>query len=146
MFSTIFSASNDLIVIVIALVVLFGGTQLPKLARNAGAAMKEFRKGHTDEPDDGATNTAATAGAGQAPASQSTTAAAPVVPVVPVVPAQPVVPVQPPALAPGQMTSAAAAAPAEERVTLTRAQLDALLADNEARAKAAQSEGKDGPS
>jgi sec-independent protein translocase protein TatA len=141
-FSTIFSASNDLIVIVIALVVLFGGTQLPKLARNAGSAMKEFRKSHSDE-DDATTNTAATAEAGQASASPS---AAPAAPVVPVVAAQPVVPVQPPALAPGQMTTAAAAAPAEERVTLTRDQLDALLADNQARPKAAQSDGPDAQS
>lgn len=144
MFSTIFSASNDLIVIVIAIVVLFGGTQLPKLARNAGTAMKEFRKGHSDETGDGAANAAATtgasAGADQAAASPSTA------PAMPVVPAAPVVPAQPPALAPGQMTTAAAAAPPEERVTLTRAQLDALLADNEARAKAAQSEAKDGQS
>jgi sec-independent protein translocase protein TatA len=138
-FSTIFSASNDLIVIVIAVVVLFGGTQLPKLARNAGAAMKEFRKGHEDS---------AGPEAGDAPAVQATAAqsAAPAAPVVPVVPVQPVVPAQPPALAPGQMTTAAAAAPAEERVTLTRAQLDALLADNEARAKAAPSDVQDAQS
>ena len=138
MFSTIFSASNDLIVIVIAVVVLFGGTQLPKLARNAGSAMKEFRKSHADETGDGATNTAA---AGPAPAGQSTAPAVPVVPVVPVVT------VQPPALAPGQPGQVTAGAvPADDRITLTRAQLDAILADNEARAKAAKSDGSDAPS
>jgi sec-independent protein translocase protein TatA len=136
-FSTIFSASNDLIVIVIAVVVLFGGTQLPKLARNAGQAMKEFRKGH----EDGASSGEGDAPAGQATAAQSPAPAAPVVPV-----AQPVVPAQPAALAPGQITAAAAAAPADERVTMTRAQLDALLADNEARAKAARSEGTEAQS
>ncbi len=137
MFSTIFSGSNDLIVIVIAVVVLFGGTQLPKLARNAGQAMKEFRKGHTDEAGDSATAT----GAGQIAATQS---AAPVVPAVPVVT---MAPVQPPALAqgqPGQTT--AAPVPGEERITMTRAQLDAILADNEARANAANSDGSDAPS
>jgi sec-independent protein translocase protein TatA len=141
-FSTIFSASNDLIVIVIAVVVLFGGTQLPKLARNAGQAMKEFRKGHDDE---------ASADAGAAPAGQATAAqpsavqsTAPAVPVVPVISAQPVVPAQPAALTPGQVT--AATAPADERITMTRAQLDALLADNEARAQAAKGEGTDAQS
>ncbi len=140
MFSTIFSGSNDLIVIVIAVVVLFGGTQLPKLARNAGQAMKEFRKGHTDEAGDSATATAA----GQIAATQSTVTAAPVVPAVPVVT---MAPVQPPALAqgqPGQTT--AAPVPGEERITMTRAQLDAILADNEARANAANSDGSDAPS
>ncbi len=131
MFSTIFSGSNDLIVIVIAVVVLFGGTQLPKLARNAGQAMKEFRKGHTDDSD-------TANAAGQVAATQST---------VPVVPVVPVAPVQPSALAQGQPNQvAAAAAPGEERITLTRAQLDAILADNEARANATNSDGTDAQS
>ena len=137
MFSTIFSGSNDLIVIVIAVVVLFGGTQLPKLARNAGQAMKEFRKGHIDDPSDSATPSAA----GQVAPTQST------VPVVPVVPVVPMAPVQPSALAQGQPNQvAAAAAPGEERITLTRAQLDAILADNEARANATNSDGTDAQS
>jgi sec-independent protein translocase protein TatA len=133
-FSTIFSGSNDLIVIVIAVVVLFGGTQLPKLARNAGQAMKEFRKGHTDEPSDSGTPSAA----GQVAPTQS---------VVPVVPVVPMAPVQAPALAQGQPSQVAApAVPGEERITLTRAQLDAILADNEARAIATNSDGTDAQS
>jgi sec-independent protein translocase protein TatA len=130
-FSTIFSGSNDLIVIVIAVVVLFGGTQLPKLARNAGQAMKEFRKGHTDEPSDSGTPSAA----GQVAPTQS------------VVPVVPMAPVQAPALAQGQPSQVAApAVPGEERITLTRAQLDAILADNEARAIATNSDGTDAQS
>ena len=37
--------------VVLAVIVLFGGSQLPKLARNSGEALKEFRKAHTDEAD-----------------------------------------------------------------------------------------------
>ena len=48
MLSTIFSGMDDLIVIVVALVVIFGGSQLPKLARNSGEALREFRKAHSD--------------------------------------------------------------------------------------------------
>lgn len=36
--------SDTLIVIIIAMVVLFGGSQLPKLAKNVGAAGHEFRR------------------------------------------------------------------------------------------------------
>ena len=34
-----------IVVVVVAVVLLFGGTQLPKLARGVGAASHEFRKG-----------------------------------------------------------------------------------------------------
>ena len=46
--STIFSGGDDLIVILVAVVVLFGGKQLPKLAKNTGEALKEFRKAKTE--------------------------------------------------------------------------------------------------
>jgi sec-independent protein translocase protein TatA len=36
---------NDWIIIVIAIVVLFGGSQIPKLARSLGQAQKEFKSG-----------------------------------------------------------------------------------------------------
>ena len=48
MLSTIFSGSDDLIVILVAFVVLFGGSQLPKLAKNTGEALREFRKAHSE--------------------------------------------------------------------------------------------------
>ena len=35
---------DGLIVIILAVVVLFGGSQLPKLAKNVGSAGREFRK------------------------------------------------------------------------------------------------------
>jgi sec-independent protein translocase protein TatA len=46
----------DLLIVigVVALVLLFGGKQLPKLARSVGAAQKEFKKGleHGDEDEE----------------------------------------------------------------------------------------------
>ena len=36
---------DGVIVIVVAIVVLFGGTQIPKLARSLGSAQKEFKNG-----------------------------------------------------------------------------------------------------
>jgi len=39
------------IVVLVVLLVLFGGSQLPKLARGLGSAQREFKKG-LDEGDD----------------------------------------------------------------------------------------------
>ena len=39
-------------IVIIALIVLIGGSQLPKIARNAGLAGKEFRKAHQQNNDD----------------------------------------------------------------------------------------------
>ena len=105
---------DDWLIVLIVVVVLFGGSQLPKLARNAGEAMKEFRKAHEE-----ATDTAAPS------RPQTSVAAAP----------------QPPALpTPAPAQASAPPSSADERVTLSRAELDALLADRERRARAAQSE------
>ncbi|MGA3218632.1 MAG: twin-arginine translocase TatA/TatE family subunit [Acidimicrobiales bacterium] len=115
MLSTIFSGSDDLIVILVAFVVLFGGSQLPKLAKNTGEALREFRKAHSE----------AEAGTGAAATPATPVAATVAAPVLPVAPAAPVV------------TQAAPAAPAtSEYVTVTRAELDALLAERAAHAQA----------
>ena len=111
MLATIFSGMDDLIVILVAVVVLFGGTQLPKLARNTGEALREFRKAHSE---------AEAAGAAPAPvAGPAPTATAPVA-----LPAAPAVgePVQ----------VAASASMPTDTVTLTRAELDALVAQRAA--------------
>jgi len=44
MFAEIFSA-YDLAVVVVVLVVVFGATKLPRLARSLGSAQHEFKKG-----------------------------------------------------------------------------------------------------
>jgi len=103
--------------ILIAVIVLFGGSQLPKLARNAGDAMKEFKKAHeeaTTSPLATSTNVAPTMSPGPGPAAA---------------------PLAPPALPSGN----ASPAQTDEHITLTRSELDALLADREARAKTARS-------
>ncbi len=40
-----FLSSNELLIVAIVAIVLFGGSQLPKLARNLGRAQKELQKG-----------------------------------------------------------------------------------------------------
>ncbi|MFZ4518892.1 MAG: twin-arginine translocase TatA/TatE family subunit [Microthrixaceae bacterium] len=45
-----FSGNEWLIVVIIALV-LFGGSQLPKLARSLGEAQKELKKSMKDDDD-----------------------------------------------------------------------------------------------
>jgi sec-independent protein translocase protein TatA len=105
--------------ILIAVIVLFGGSQLPKLARNAGEAMKEFKKAHeeaTSSPLASSSNIGSTVTSSPS-ASQ----------------------VVPPALPSGSVS----AAQSDDHVTLTRSELDALLADREARARSAR--GADSP-
>jgi TatA/E family protein of Tat protein translocase len=109
--------------IVLAIVILFGGSQLPKLARNAGDAMREFRKAHSEASSQG--DPSFHSGSYQQP---------PAIPAPPVQ-AAPAVPAQAPAVPASQ----APTQQAEERVSLTRAELDALLADREAKARASQS-------
>ncbi len=111
MLSTIFSGSDDLIVILVAVVVLFGGSQLPKLAKNTGEALREFRKAHSE------------ADAGTSPAATPVVAAT-ATPVLPATPAAPVLAQVSPAVA------------TSDYVTVTRSELDALLAERAAHAKA----------
>jgi sec-independent protein translocase protein TatA len=52
----------ELIIILVVVLVLFGGSQLPKLAKNLGKAQKEFKDGmaEADKPGDtGATPSSA---------------------------------------------------------------------------------------
>jgi len=90
--------SDGLIVVVIALVVIFGGSQLPKIARNVGSAGREFRKAQAEAEAEEA--------AKAAKAKDST----------------------PPAVTAAPVAPAAAAEPkVEDNVTLSRADLEALL-------------------
>ena len=91
-------------VIFIALVVIFGGSQLPKIARNVGSAGKEFRKAQREAEEEEAKNK-------KVPVIPPAVTAGPVVPAAPVaVPTAPVV-----------------AAPADDKVTISKAELAALL-------------------
>jgi sec-independent protein translocase protein TatA len=66
---------QGIIVLIVIAVVLFGSTQIPKLARSLGSAQKEFKKG-LDEGANGETGT-------------GTNVAAPATPVTPVTPVAP---------------------------------------------------------
>ena len=94
---------DGLIVLIIALVVLVGGSQLPKIARNVGLAGKEFRTAQAEAEEDAAKK--------KAKKGEPDAIAAPTAPVAAPMPA------------PG----APVAAEGEPAINLTPAQLDALL-------------------
>jgi sec-independent protein translocase protein TatA len=94
------------IVILVILVVLIGGSQLPKIARNVGTAGREFRKAQQEADEDAERDQAAKT----SPPPQA------------VGPAPAPVPTPPPV-------------PREESVTLTRSELDALLKAREEQAR-----------
>jgi sec-independent protein translocase protein TatA len=119
---TIFSGGDDLIVIVVAFVVLFGGSQLPKLAKNTGEALREFRKAHSE------------AEAGSHDAAAPAVAPGAVAPLLPAAPPVATAVTQTQTAAVPQAASASSAS--GDFVTLTRSQLDALLAEREAQAHA----------
>ena len=96
---------DGLIVLVITLVVLVGGSQLPKIARNVGTAGKEFRKAQQEAEQDADRDR-------QSKAAKEA-ALAPVA--------------IPPAPAAAPAAATAPSAPADPAITLTPAQLDALL-------------------
>ena len=105
---------DGIIVLVIALIVLVGGSQLPKLARNVGMAGKEFRKAQQEAEEDAEKDRAAKAAKDATvppPAALSPAAAAAAAP------------------------PAAPAASPEGSITLTPAQLDALLKAREEQVK-----------
>ncbi len=55
-------SGNEWIIVVIVAVVLFGGSQIPKLARSLGQAQKEFKQGiaegQSEDDDTSSTDTA----------------------------------------------------------------------------------------
>jgi sec-independent protein translocase protein TatA len=101
MIANIFGVDGG-IVLLIALVVLVGGSQLPKIARNVGLAGKEFRKAHDEAEADAQQKEAA-----KTPAAAATTTAG--------------------AAAPAPQQLATVAPTTEQSVTLSRSELDALL-------------------
>ena len=100
---------TELIIILVIVLLLFGTTRLPKLARSLGEASKEFKKGVNEREQ-------------EEQAAQTTPAAPPPAPA----------PSAPPVATPP-------ASDPNEQVTMSRAELDALLAERE------RSAGKDVP-
>ena len=106
-------------VIVIALVVLVGGSQLPKIARNVGLAGREFRKAQSEAEEEQAAKAARNANATPPAPVPLPAAQSPVPPTANTGPA--------PATAPAPASAATPGTPEEPAITLTPAQLDALL-------------------
>jgi sec-independent protein translocase protein TatA len=98
--ANILGPDGVIVLVIIVLVLLFGGTQLPKLARGLGEASHEFKKAQKETEDpakvDPAKVDAAEAGAAKAEVTK---------------------------------------APADDKITMTKAELDALLAEREAKAR-----------
>lgn len=86
--------TDGIIVLIVVVVVIFGGSQLPKLARNLGSAGKEFRKAQEEAEADHKAKEAAKTQEEIAPAPSSS--------------------------------------PGEDRVTLSKAELNALLDERDA--------------
>ncbi|MBV9411698.1 MAG: twin-arginine translocase TatA/TatE family subunit [Acidimicrobiia bacterium] len=108
----------ELIIILVIVLLLFGTTRLPKLAKSLGEASREFKKGTEERESEEAARATQTA---------------PTAPTIPPAPA-PVAPPVPPAVAPPAPVAIPPQVPAgdpNEQVTMSRAELDALLAERE---------------
>jgi TatA/E family protein of Tat protein translocase len=102
---------DGIYVLIILLVVVFGGSQLPKIAKNLGGAGREFKKAQREAAEEEAAEAQR-----KAATTPPAVAAAPVAPPAPPAPpvAAPVPPVQ-------------AEAPANDNVTISRSELERLL-------------------
>lgn len=45
-------SGNEWAIVILVALVIFGGSQLPKIARNLGSAQKEFKKALAESKDD----------------------------------------------------------------------------------------------
>jgi sec-independent protein translocase protein TatA len=117
MIGNIFGPDLGIVLVIIIIVVLFG-SQLPKLARNVGMAGREFRKAQQEAEEDAERERAAKAAstADAVNAATGSPAASSIAPA----PAPPVLSVP---------------VASEEKVTLTRSELDALLRAREEQAR-----------
>lgn len=58
MLADVFGADGLIVIAVIVVVLLFGGSRLPKLARGLGSASHEFKKGMEEGDGEGGTSAA----------------------------------------------------------------------------------------
>jgi sec-independent protein translocase protein TatA len=93
--ANILGPDGVIVLVIIVLVLLFGGTQLPKLARGLGEASQEFKKAQKEAEDPAKTDVPKA----EAPRAEVTQA------------------------------------PADDKITMTKAELDALLAERDAKAR-----------
>ena len=106
------------IIIVVILVVVLGGSQLPKIARNVGTAGREFRKAQQEAEEEAEREKAAKAAreAANAPAGQLAAAGSSVPSSMPTAP-----------VSPASQQAPSPAGTTEDSIQLTRSELDALL-------------------
>jgi sec-independent protein translocase protein TatA len=71
----------ELLIIVIVLLVLFGGSQIPKLAKNLGKAQVEFKKGLADVRGESESDPVPEASAGESAPEPAVATDEPAVPV-----------------------------------------------------------------
>lgn len=69
MLAEIFGVDGLIVVVCVVVVLLFGGTKLPKLARGLGSASHEFKKGLEEGDKDGALPAGGSSGSASAPAA-----------------------------------------------------------------------------
>ena len=63
--------SSEMVIVLVIVLVLFGGSQLPKLAKNLGKAQKEFKAGMEEaDKDDTAKSTATEASTSETSAAE----------------------------------------------------------------------------
>ena len=124
MIANIFGPDLGIVVIVI-LVVLLGGSQLPKIARNVGTAGREFRKAQQEAEEDAERERLAKAAKDGAPVPAP---AQPLPPAPAQSPAPPVAQTVQAAPQPANLQPDPGATPsAEGNITLSPGELDALL-------------------
>ena len=80
---------DGIIILVVVVLVLFGSTQIPKLARSLGSAQKEFKKGLDEGSADDGKSTASVAQAAPPAAVSPPPAASAAPPAAPTPPATP---------------------------------------------------------
>ena len=71
MFLAELAPDTILIVVIVVVVLLFGGTAIPKLARNLGSAKNQFEKGMEEGKAEGDAKTNGASAAADAPAPTS---------------------------------------------------------------------------
>jgi sec-independent protein translocase protein TatA len=77
MLADIFGPEGLIVIVCVIVVLLFGGTKLPKLARGLGSASHEFKKGLEEGDKDGALPAAGATGSNNLPGTSATPQALP---------------------------------------------------------------------
>jgi Sec-independent protein translocase protein TatA len=123
--------------VIIAVIVLIAGSQLPKIARNVGIAGKEFRKAQQEAEEDAEKERQAKAAKEPPPPAALTPPPVQMgpVPQAPMPQAAPVAAAPQVAAPSGPPAGPAAGSPSDGAITLTPAQLDALLKAREDQVK-----------